>query len=343
MKMKVGLDIGSKNISYAVITGDHLFVTGICEHSGDIQTTYHQVPDIIEKSLPKSGVCQFGVTGSVPLEGQTLVDPVIATVEANRYFKILCRSILSIGCEQFYRVLMDENNDYTSHEFNSDCASGKGSFLDQQSKRLGMETQELALRAAACADQPPSISTRCAVFAKSDIIHAQALGGEILFLSYNELIIHAMLADVRDLGDDPRMLKSMLRYEKQFESVFEPFLDNHREPDPFECQDLIIKEGFVNFIADETAVSIGRMLYYIHHGIVDAVIHVNPVFCCPDVVSSSLLKKIEKRYHIPVIDLFYDGTNSPNRVITPRLYYMLKQYSGNVNQPENIRQQAVTV
>jgi len=172
---------------------------------------------------------------------------------------------------------------------------------------------------------------------------AQNLGAEILMPSYNELVIHAMMADVQDHGDDPKTLLAMIRYEKQFESVFEPFLDSHAEPDPFECQKLMEKEGFSNFIAGETAISIGRMLYYVQHNIVDAVIHVNPLFCCPGIVSSSLLKKIEDIYGIPVIDLFYDVTNQPNKTIVPHMFYMAQKYKNRSIQHKDKCLQVVNV
>ena len=57
----------------------------------------------------------------------------------------------------------------------------------------------------------------------------------------------------------------------------------------------------------------------------ELVIHANPVFCCPGVISSSIFRKIQERFHIPIIDLFYDGTNKPNRMIDPHMFYLTKQ------------------
>jgi predicted CoA-substrate-specific enzyme activase len=58
---------------------------------------------------------------------------------------------------------------------NSLCAAGTGSFLDQQSKRIGVsidkEFGELSLKSK----NPPRIAGRCSVFAKSDMIHLQQI------------------------------------------------------------------------------------------------------------------------------------------------------------------------
>lgn len=153
---------------------------------------------------------------------------------------------------------------------------------------------------------------------------AQALGGEVMVPSYNELMVHAMHADVVAHGADPRHLATMTGYEQRFEAIFEAFLEKAVEPPLDECLALMSDFGLNNFIAGETAVSIGRMLYYVRHGLVSAVIHVNPVFCCPGVISASLFRKIQERFHIPVVDLFYDGTNKPNKMIDPHMFYLAR-------------------
>ena len=152
--------------------------------------------------------------------------------------------------------------------------------------------------------------------------YAQNLGGEILPPSYNELVLHTMHADIVENNTDGKRFDTMVGYEQKFERIFEGLLDDSFEPSLVECRELMEEFGIRNFIVGETAVSLGRLLYYIKHRIVDAVIHVNPVFCCPGVISSSLFRKIQEKYNIPVIDLFYDGTNKPNKMIGPHMFYL---------------------
>jgi hypothetical protein len=152
--------------------------------------------------------------------------------------------------------------------------------------------------------------------------YAEELGGEILIPSYNELVLHTAHADMVESNADAKLWKSMAGYEEKFEAVFAGLIDDAFEPSLEECRVLMEEFGMTSFITGETAVSVGRMLYYVKHGIVDAVIHVNPVFCCPGVISSSLFRKIQEVHHIPVIDLFYDGTNKPNKMIDPHMFYL---------------------
>lgn len=152
--------------------------------------------------------------------------------------------------------------------------------------------------------------------------YVQDLGGEVLLPSYNELVLHAMHADMVENNTGDRLFNTMTAYEHKFEQIFEGILDDEFEPSLIECRALMKEFGFDNFIAGETTVSLGRLLYYIKHRIVDAVIHVNPVFCCPGVISSSLFRKIQEKYKIPIIDLFYDGTNKPNKMVGPHMFYL---------------------
>ena len=118
---------------------------------------------------------RFGVTGSVELDHFPTIDTAIAAVEANRFLKTGARHILGIVARPLSHLL-DERGNYTEHSVNPLCASGTGSFLDQQAERIAVTTEELARRAEAFSGKTPSIATRCAVFAKSDITHAQAEG-----------------------------------------------------------------------------------------------------------------------------------------------------------------------
>ncbi|MGD2122476.1 MAG: acyl-CoA dehydratase activase, partial [Gemmatimonadota bacterium] len=66
---------------------------------------------------------------------------------------------------------------YLSYKANSLCAAGTGSFLDQQANRLNLSgVQDLTDLALANQDPPPKIASRCAVFAKTDLVHAQQEG-----------------------------------------------------------------------------------------------------------------------------------------------------------------------
>ncbi|MBN2547101.1 MAG: hypothetical protein JXB50_14965 [Spirochaetes bacterium] len=152
----------------------------------------------------------------------------------------------------------------------------------------------------------------------------EELGGEVVIPSYSEIIAHFIDADIRENSLNPVFIRGFLNYEKKFENIFSDLLGDNKEPPINETINLLNEYGIEHFIAGETTISLTRMLYYIKHRIVDAVIHVNPVFCCPGVVSTSIFKNIQKDFNIPIIDIFYDGSNKPNKIIVPHMYYLKK-------------------
>ena len=86
-------------------------------------------------------------------------------------------SVLHVGAEKFMLIKFDSNGNYKSAKVNSSCAAGTGSFLDQQAIRLNLSgIEELCDKALKNTEEVPSIASRCAVFSKTDIIHAQQRG-----------------------------------------------------------------------------------------------------------------------------------------------------------------------
>jgi len=60
---------------------------------------------------------------------------------------------------------------------NTSCAAGTGSFLDQQARRLNLDSAAaLSEKAFRNRGGIPKIASRCAVFAKTDLVHAQQEG-----------------------------------------------------------------------------------------------------------------------------------------------------------------------
>jgi predicted nucleotide-binding protein (sugar kinase/HSP70/actin superfamily) len=150
----------------------------------------------------------------------------------------------------------------------------------------------------------------------------EELDGEIVIPSFTETVAGLLDADTRVNGLEPKYRRGLVIFEKHYEKVFQGMLDDVFEPSLEECYGLSKEYGIMHHIPGETAINIGRMLYYIKHKTVDAAVHLNPVFCCPGVVTSSIFRKIQKDSGIPIIDIFYDGTNKPNRIIIPRLFYL---------------------
>ncbi|MCX6303776.1 MAG: acyl-CoA dehydratase activase [Bacteroidetes bacterium] len=124
-------------------------------------------------------VCRIAVC-SAPCFNTELVscvNPQVAIINGAKLLFSKARSILYAGAEKFMLIKFDEQGFFESVRSNSSCAAGTGSFLDQQAQRLHLSgIEELCETALRNRDPMPDIASRCSVFAKTDLIHAQQQG-----------------------------------------------------------------------------------------------------------------------------------------------------------------------
>ncbi|HPQ80372.1 MAG TPA: acyl-CoA dehydratase activase [bacterium] len=100
------------------------------------------------------------------------VDPAVALIGASKDSGV--RHIIDIGGGSLSIVDLDEEGRFAGYRTNSLCAAGTGSFLDEQAARMKLGEDQRSAEFDIV--EPPRIAARCAVFAKSDLIHRQQEG-----------------------------------------------------------------------------------------------------------------------------------------------------------------------
>ena len=175
-KRILGIDIGSISISIAELDLDRTVLkTAYMFHNGDIKGGLKNL--LQQFNLSKIG--NIAISSSTPdiIKYSTAFDSRICYITAARFLNDRLGSLLIVGGEKFGVILFDQHGEYLNYRSNSSCAAGTGSFLDQQAKRLNLsgieEFNEVADRNFGAI---PKIASRCAVFAKTDLIHAQQEG-----------------------------------------------------------------------------------------------------------------------------------------------------------------------
>ncbi len=170
----IGVDIGSAAVKIAVFCGDSLQATEYQAHQGDIMRCLREILAPWQEKVAKLGLTGSGSRGFLP---ELLVDDVVAAIVGTKWLRQenFC-SLLVVGAERLRFIRLDEAGNYRRHESNSDCASGTGSFIEQQANRLGLTLEEFERLAWEYKGEAPPIATRCAVFARTDLIHRQQEG-----------------------------------------------------------------------------------------------------------------------------------------------------------------------
>lgn len=179
MKKILGLDIGSVSVATVIINSDqNILQTFYRYHHGDIRQTLHNI--LTEINLGEiTGIAKTSSTPNILNEAYHYNDQV-SYMSAAKKFHPEAKSILIIGGEKFGLIRLSEKGDYENYISNNFCAAGTGGFLEQQARRLNLENVEaLSLKANENKGKIPKIATRCAVFAKTDLIHSQQEGYDL--------------------------------------------------------------------------------------------------------------------------------------------------------------------
>ena len=173
----LGLDIGS--VSLSIVQLDHngnILQRFYKPHKGNLRNTLAEATKVFNLTQLTSVACTSSSGGL----NKTLLQHYNAQVAIIAAARHLCRdavSVLHIGAEKFMLIKLDEKGNYQSTRTNTSCAAGTGSFLDQQAARLNLSgIEELCEKAKLNTSEVPFIASRCAVFANTDIIHAQQRG-----------------------------------------------------------------------------------------------------------------------------------------------------------------------
>ncbi len=171
-----GIDIGSVSVAICEMDLEGQVVQSQYQfHNGNPFACLNQM--LHEMDTHRIGF--LAQTSSTPsyLKQSKKFDNNVALIAAAKKNHPGLGSLLVVGGEKFSLINFDKDGNYYNSYSNSSCAAGTGSFLDQQAKRLGLkDSAELSEYALAASGDVPKIATRCAVFAKTDLLHAQQEG-----------------------------------------------------------------------------------------------------------------------------------------------------------------------
>ncbi|MBU8913129.1 MAG: hypothetical protein KOO61_03840, partial [Spirochaetales bacterium] len=176
----LGADIGSVSVALVEMDRDRQVVRWeYRSHEGKVAQTLGEIMTEWTADRQAGQVRVVAATSSSPriLQSTYRADWITSHVAAHRAITPDNQLLLIIGGERFALIQFDGDGHYQSSRGNSSCAAGTGGFLDQQSQRLGLrDAGELGKLASENTGGRPKVASRCAVFAKTDLIHAQQEG-----------------------------------------------------------------------------------------------------------------------------------------------------------------------
>ncbi len=193
MKYFLGIDIGSVSVKIIILDEfKNILFKKYQRHNGAIQDGLIENLEFIKRELGLNIVDIVSFTGKAgEIIGKELNLPYynegISIIEATKVLTPEINTIIELGGEDSKLIFLRKENNhiYIDNFFtNGLCAAGTGSFLDQQSHRLGIDIENEFATYALKSKNAPRIAGRCSVFAKSDMIHLQQVGTPVEDILY---------------------------------------------------------------------------------------------------------------------------------------------------------------
>lgn len=220
----LGVDMGTSAVKLVILDADKRMVhTRFQKHSGDpggcLKTLFSEIVSKFPKvrlgmtgslaepfaeQIKKGAAEPFAgdrggtsqVDGRAPGQSVVLADMVPAAVEGCLTMAPGAGCIMEIGAARASFITGISKNDASRVRFffNSSCAAGTGSFLEEQAQRLAIPISGLSGQTRQATKVLP-IAGRCSVFSKTDMIHLQQDGAETADILLG--LIHAMVRNYK--------------------------------------------------------------------------------------------------------------------------------------------------
>jgi len=190
-KKYIGIDIGSVSVKVVLINEDYDVLENhyVRSHGQPLETILIVLKEIFNR-IDNDEIAGIAATGSggkllADIIGISFINEIVAQSTATSILHPEVRTVIEIGGEDSKLIMLEpdeangNNLKVSDFSMNTMCAAGTGSFLDQQSTRIGVSIENEFGKMALKSKVPPRIAGRCSVFAKSDMIHLQQVGTEV--------------------------------------------------------------------------------------------------------------------------------------------------------------------
>jgi len=204
MNYDVGVDVGSVSINCIILDENRRVVleSAYLRHFGLIYEETHRILKDITRQFQAEGSGVLRSVSFTGVHGEMLAEKLAAPFEVETIAQVLgaghvvpgVRSIITVGGQDaavFQLAYSGDEWRLESFNMNGPCASGTGSFIDQQAERLAqsiygpdfsMDQEKLQqtlddfIGLGLKSTFPAPVACRCTVFTKSDMIHLQNKG-----------------------------------------------------------------------------------------------------------------------------------------------------------------------
>ena len=176
--LSVGMDIGTSTVKLVLLRDGAMAKQWMGVHHGRPFACLKKGLSALELAMDTPfSLCVTGSNTEALLEQDSAIPSlgdIPAIIEGVRWIIPQVGSVIEIG-SQGARFITDLQSRAPQFSVNEHCAGGTGSFFEDQMSRVGCKLEDYSSLVEQ-AQSVPRLSGRCAVFAKTDIIHRQQKG-----------------------------------------------------------------------------------------------------------------------------------------------------------------------
>lgn len=176
--LSLGIDIGTSTVKLVLLKNQEIEKQWMAVHHGNPFVCLKKGLSTLELAMDTPfSLCVTGSNTEALLEQDSAIPSlgdIPAIVEGVRWIIPQVGSVIEIG-SQGARFITDLQSRAPQFSVNEHCAGGTGSFFEDQMSRVGCRLGDYSSLVEQ-AQSVPRLSGRCAVFAKTDIIHRQQEG-----------------------------------------------------------------------------------------------------------------------------------------------------------------------
>jgi predicted nucleotide-binding protein (sugar kinase/HSP70/actin superfamily) len=170
-------------------------------------------------------------------------------------------------------------------------------------------------------------------FNQNLISHIELSGAEAVTVPFIEILnllleIHFQTQWLNgryiDLLRDKVACNILNAFNRKLNTILKPLIDDRLQGLGHNLLDYLHKHFFTIKHGGETSENLLKV-YYLKENYpgLRLIINVNPIFCCPGLISEAIYKNLEKDIGIPIISITYDGSKvDKNKVLNPYLYFL---------------------
>jgi len=169
-----GVDVGSVSSQAVIMTDGRLFAYSSMRTGSDSPDSARKAMGwaLEETGLTLEDIQYVVGTGygrvNVPFANRAITEIACHARGANYIYGATVRTVLDMGGQDCKAIHCDERGKVTAFLMNDKCAAGTGRGMEVFADLLAVPIEEIGERSLDVDEEPPSVSSTCVVFAKSE-------------------------------------------------------------------------------------------------------------------------------------------------------------------------------